>query len=70
MLLRHWNLYDSIKYSNYIGPKLGIWKNDSNIIKKFIFSLKIPLIEAENFYSFMSKKNKNKIKNNLRNVIN
>ena len=25
MLLRHWTLYDSIFYSNYVGSKFGVW---------------------------------------------
>jgi len=71
MLLRHWNLYDSIKYSNYIGPKLGIWKNhknNQNIIREFIMSLQIPLVEAEKDYPFMDGKNKEKLNNNLINA--
>ncbi len=27
MLFRHWNLCDSMQYSNYVGTRLGIWKN-------------------------------------------
>jgi len=26
MLMRHWTLYESILYSNYVAIKLGIWK--------------------------------------------
>ena len=26
MLLRHWNLYDSMYYSNYIASKLKVWR--------------------------------------------
>ena len=25
MLLRHWTLYDSIYYSNYVAAKFGVW---------------------------------------------
>ena len=27
MLYRHWNVYDSMHYSNYVGTRLGIWKS-------------------------------------------
>ena len=23
--MRQWTLYDSLYYSNYVGPKFGIW---------------------------------------------
>lgn len=26
MLYRHWTLYDSMYYSNYVATKLGVWK--------------------------------------------
>ena len=26
LLLRHWNLYDSIYYSNFMASRLNIWK--------------------------------------------
>lgn len=26
ILLRHWNLYDSLFHSTYVGTKLGVWK--------------------------------------------
>lgn len=26
MLLRHWNLYDSLYHSTYVATHLGIWK--------------------------------------------
>ena len=25
MLLRHWNLYDSMYFSSYVAPKFGVW---------------------------------------------
>jgi cell division control protein 45 len=25
MLLRHWNLYESMYYSNYVAAKFGVW---------------------------------------------
>jgi cell division control protein 45 len=26
VLLRHWNLYDSLFHSTYVATKLGVWK--------------------------------------------
>lgn len=49
MLLKHWNLYESIKYSNIIAPKLGIWhdKSKKGDLEKLIATLGIPLTEAK-----------------------
>ncbi|KRX06630.1 hypothetical protein PPERSA_13109 [Pseudocohnilembus persalinus] len=67
MLLKHWNLYDSIKYSNVIGPKLGIWneKNKKGELESLIAKLGIPLEQAEQQYKFMDYKHKKQLKNKL-----
>ncbi len=47
MLMRHWSLYDSMYYSNYISPKLGTWKDyGKKQLQDFLTKLGIPLAEA------------------------
>ncbi len=35
MLYRHWSLYDSMYFSNYVASKLGIWKTDGKETQAF-----------------------------------
>ena len=54
MLLRHWNLYDSMFYSTYLAPRLGIWReNGKKELNKLIAKLGIPLDEAQQKYRYM-----------------
>jgi cell division control protein 45 len=31
MLVKHWNLFDSLFHSSYVGTKLGIWKQKGRL---------------------------------------
>lgn len=54
MLLRHWNLYDSVYYSNYIATKLSIWKESGKReLNKFFALLGISLEDAKQQYKHM-----------------
>ena len=55
MLLRHWTLYDSMFYSNYLAPRLKIWsENGKKELHRFIALMGIPLEEAKQKYKYMS----------------
>jgi len=48
MLLRHWTLWDSLNYSNYIVSKLGLWREPGRILlKRLLAKAGIPLDEAK-----------------------
>lgn len=48
MLMRHWNLYDSMYYSNYIASKIGIWRErGKKELDHIIAMLGIPIDEAK-----------------------
>ena len=54
MLLRHWNLYESAYYSNYIASKLSIWKESGkHELNKFFALLGISLEDAKQQYKHM-----------------
>jgi cell division control protein 45 len=54
MLLRHWNLYDSAYYSNYVAAKFSIWKQPGvTELNRFFVSIGVPLQEAKQQYRFM-----------------
>ena len=54
MLLRHWNLYDSAYYSNYITTKLSTWKESGKReLNKFFTLLGISLEDAKQQYKYM-----------------
>ena len=55
MLLRHWTLYDSMFYSNYLAPRLNIWsENGKKELHRFIALMGIPLEEAKQKYKYMT----------------
>lgn len=55
MLMRHWTLYDSMYYSNYLAPRLGIWNESGRKeLHRFIALMGIPLDEAQQKYKYMS----------------
>lgn len=55
MLMRHWTLYDSMFYSNYLAPRLGIWnESGKKELHRFIALVGIPLDEAQQKYKYMS----------------
>lgn len=55
MLMRHWTLYDSMFYSNYLAPRLGIWsESGKKELHRFIALMGIPLDEAKQKYKYMS----------------
>lgn len=48
MLLRHWNLYDSISNSNYMVTKLNIHREPAkNTFKKFLARIGCPIAQAK-----------------------
>ena len=57
MMMRHWTLYDSMFYSNYLAPRLGIWsESGKKELHRFIALMGIPLDEAKQKYKYMSVK--------------
>ncbi len=68
-LHRHWNLYESMLYSSYIGSKLGLWKElGKDKLATLLVTIGLPVEEAKKQWSSMNgeiKKNlKHAIKNN------
>ncbi|KAJ3274460.1 hypothetical protein HK104_004085, partial [Borealophlyctis nickersoniae] len=59
MLLRHWNLYDSMYHSPYVASKMGIWveKGRKRLIN-CIVKMGLPHTEASQNYSEMSLSHK------------
>jgi len=59
MLLRHWNLYDSMYHSRFVAVRLGIWKGQGKRNLEMLFAkMGLPLEQAQQVYSNMSKKYK------------
>lgn len=66
MLYRHWSLYESLYYSNYIASKLGIWKEPGkHRLNEILAQLGIPLQECKQQYRFMKADFKNTLKEKL-----
>ena len=63
MLLRHWNLYDSLCNSNYLVSKLQLWKeHGKKELKKILATLGVSLDQAKQKYSFMDPLTRNSFK--------
>jgi len=71
MLLRHWNLYDSAYYSNYIASKLSIWKEQGKReLSKFFALLGISLEEAKQQYKHMKPEHRKNLTERVMDVAN
>lgn len=54
MLLRHWSLYESMYYSNYVASKLGTWRaKGQEKLKELFAKMGFPLDESKQKYPFM-----------------
>lgn len=54
MLLRHWNLYDSLCNSNYVVSKLCLWKEQGKKeLNKILATIGVSLDQAKQKYTFM-----------------
>ena len=62
-MLRHWSLYESMRYSPYIVTKMRLW-DDFGVerLNDLITQIGLSLEEAKQLYSYMSTKQKNDIK--------
>lgn len=66
MLLRHWNLYDSISNSNYMVTKLNIHREPGqNTFKKFLARIGCPLEQAKQKYNFMDAQLRSELKQRI-----
>ena len=66
MLYRHWSLYESLYYSNYIAAKLGIWKEPGKRkLNEILAQIGIPLQECKQQYRFMKAEFKGTLKEKL-----
>jgi cell division control protein 45 len=63
MLLRHWNLYDSLCNSNYLVSKLELWKeHGQKELKRILATLGVSLEQAKQKFAFMDPLIKNDFK--------
>ena len=54
MLLRHWTLYDSMRYSNYVATKLQVYTSEGRQrLKELLARMGFPLEECKQSYAFM-----------------
>jgi cell division control protein 45 len=54
MLLRHWTLYDSMRYSNYVATKLQVYTTQGKQrLKELLARMGFPLEECQQSYAFM-----------------
>lgn len=65
-LLRHWSLYESMKYSPYMVMKMRLWDdNGLNRMHDFITQIGVSLEQAKQLYTFMPTRMYNDIKGEL-----
>ena len=69
ILLKYWNLYDSLMFSNYTIPKLKSWhEQGKNDLNRLIAKLGIPLTESKQLFKYLSPIYKDSIKEKIINV--
>ena len=65
-LHRHWSLYEAMFYSEYMAPRLGVWKNDGpDRLKQFLARLGVPLDDARQPFKMMKPQMKDRLKENV-----
>lgn len=71
ILLKYWNLFDSLMFSNYTIPKLKSWhEQGKNDLNRLIAKLGIPLTESKQLYKYLSPLYKDSIKEKIINIDN
>lgn len=66
MLMRHWNLYDSLYYSDYFATKLDLYsQNGEYSLLKFISRLGISIEQAKQKHKYLTIQIKEKITEEL-----
>jgi cell division control protein 45 len=66
MLLRHWNLYDSLYHSTYVATHLGIWKQKGRqTLSNLLVKMGFPQKESKQFYKEMDVRYKSKLHEKL-----
>jgi cell division control protein 45 len=66
VLLRHWNLYDSMFHSTYVATKLGVWKEKGRqAITNLLVQMGFPQKESKQYFREMSVDYKRSLKQTL-----
>ncbi|KAJ3308523.1 hypothetical protein HDV04_001178 [Boothiomyces sp. JEL0838] len=69
MLLKHWNLYDSLFHSTYVGTRFGIWKEKGRErLVNLLVKMGFPQKESKQFYKEMSVSFKSLLKEKLEEI--
>lgn len=69
-LLRHWTLYDSFFYSNYVNAKLSIWREDGRKkLHKMFAHMGISLQDCKQNWMYMNSEIKNNLPETFKNVL-
>mmetsp|Transcript_24549 Transcript_24549/g.45758 ORF Transcript_24549/g.45758 Transcript_24549/m.45758 type:complete len:534 (-) Transcript_24549:1114-2715(-) len=54
-MYRHWSLYESMYYSNYVASKLEVWKTQGTAkLKEMLARVGIPLQQSQQSYNYMT----------------
>lgn len=66
MLLRHTNLLDAMLYSNYVGTRLKVWKEQGRFqLSEMLAKMGFPLEECKQPWAFMNPKLKRILKESM-----
>jgi cell division control protein 45 len=66
MLLRHWNLYDSMYYSTHVATKLQVYSPEGKLrLRELLAKMGFPLEECQQPFSFMRPALKARLKDSL-----
>lgn len=65
-MMRFWNLYDSMFYSNYMTAKLKLWHEEGyKQLERLIARVGVPIKEARQKFQFISSSYKRNLKNQI-----
>ncbi|EQC35468.1 hypothetical protein SDRG_07176 [Saprolegnia diclina VS20] len=69
LLYRHWSLYKSMYYSNYVAAKLKTWQpSGKDELEVFLARMGLSLKECQQSYTFMSIELKQKLREKLQEI--
>lgn len=70
MLYRHWNLYDSLFHTSFMAARLNTWREQGREnVHLLLASIGIPLDEAHQHWRNMTKEYRDKVIQNLSNIV-
>ncbi|CAM9657817.1 unnamed protein product [Phaeothamnion confervicola] len=66
MMHRHWSLYESMFYSNYVASRLGVWRTNGEArLRNLLAEVGLSLVDARQKFSFLRPREQRHLREQL-----